>query len=210
MKLAIIGAGNVGQALAGAAVRAGHSVSISAAHAAHAEAAAAATGASAASSNRDAIEGADVVVLAVPGTAFASLVQEVGPQLAGRIVIDTSNVPTPDPSGTPATSAAEALQADLPKAHVVKAFNTLFASRQAAPVIEGQAVDGYVAGDDAAAKAVVLRLAESIGLRPLDVGGLVMARTLEAMAWLNISLQLQNGWAWQTGWRLVGPTTKAA
>jgi hypothetical protein len=56
----------------------------------------------------------------------------------------------------------------------------------------------------------VLRLAESIGLRPLDVGGLVMARTLEAMAWLNISLQLQNGWAWQTGWRLVGPTTKAA
>ena len=210
MKLAIIGAGNVGQALAGAAVRAGHSVRISAAHLEHAEAAAAATGASAAPSNRAAIEDADVVVLAVPGTAFAALVQEVGPELAGRIVIDTSNVPTPDPSGTPATSAAEALQAQLPNAHVVKAFNTLFASRQAAPVIEGQAVDGYVAGDDAAAKAVVLRLAESIGLRPLDVGGLVMARTLEAMAWLNISLQLQNGWVWQTGWRLVGPTAKAA
>ena len=210
MKLAIIGAGNVGQALAGAAVRAGHSVRISATHEEHAEAAAAATGASAAPSNRAAIEGADVVVLAVPGTAFASLVQEVGPELAGRIVIDTSNVPTPDPSGTPATSAAEALQAQLPEARVIKAFNTLFASRQAAPVIEGQAVDGYVAGDDAAAKRVVLRLAESIGLRPIDVGGLVMARTLEAMAWLNISLQLQNGWTWQTGWRLVGPTTKAA
>ncbi len=210
MKLAIIGAGNVGQALAGAAVRAGHTVRISATHVEHAQAVAAATGASAAPSNRAAIEGADVIVLAVPGTAFASLVQEVGPELAGRIVIDTSNVPTPDPSGTLATSAAEALQAQLPQAHVVKAFNTLFASRQAAPVIEGQAVDGYVAGDDAAAKAAVLRLAESVGLRPLDVGGLVMARTLEAMAWLNISLQLQNGWAWQTGWRLVGPTTKAA
>ena len=210
MKLAIIGAGNVGQALAGAAVRAGHSVRISAAHEEHAEAAAAATGASAAASNRDAIEGADVVVLAVPGAAFTALVREVGPELAGRIVVDTSNVPTPDPSGTPATSAAEALQAQLPKARVVKAFNTLFASRQAAPVVEGQAVDGYVAGDDAAAKAVVLRLAESIGLRPIDVGGIVMARTLEAMAWLNISLQLQNGWTWQTSWRLVGPTTKAA
>ena len=210
MKLAIIGAGNVGQALAGAAVRAGHSVRISAAHEEHAEAAAAATGASAAASNRDAIEGADVVVLAVPGAAFTALVREVGPELAGRIVVDTSNVPTPDPSGTPATSAAEALQAQLPKARVVKAFNTLFASRQAAPVVEGQAVDGYVAGDDAAAKAVVLRLAESIGLRPIDVGGIVMARTLEAMAWLNISLQLQNGWTWQTGWRLLGPTTKAA
>lgn len=210
MKLAIIGAGNVGQALAGAAVRAGHSVRISAAHLEHAEAAAAATGASSAPSNRAAIEDADVVVLAVPGTAFASLVREVGPALAGRIVVDTSNVPTPDPSGAPATSAAEALQAQLPEAHVVKAFNTLFAARQAAPVVDGEAVDGYVAGDDAAAKAVVLRLAESIGLRPIDVGGLVMARTLEAMAWLNISLQLQNGWPWQTGWRLVGPTTKAA
>ncbi|HXX60213.1 MAG TPA: NAD(P)-binding domain-containing protein [Candidatus Sulfotelmatobacter sp.] len=210
MKLAIIGAGNVGQALAGAAVRAGHAVRISAAHAEHAQAAAAATGATAAASNRAALEGADVVLLAVPGTAFPALVQEVGPALAGRIVVDTSNVPTPDPSGTPATSAAEALQARLPEARVIKAFNTLFASRQAAPVVEGQAVDGYVAGDDAAAKEVVLRLAESIGLRPIDVGGLVMARTLEAMAWLNISLQLQNGWAWQTGWRLVGPTSKAA
>ena len=95
MKLAIIGAGNVGQALAGAAVRAGHSVRISATHEEHAEAAAAATGASAARSNRAAIEGADVVVLAVPGTAFASLVQEVGPELAGRIVIDTSNCRRP-------------------------------------------------------------------------------------------------------------------
>jgi predicted dinucleotide-binding enzyme len=107
-------------------------------------------------------------------------------------------------------SNADRLAAWLPDAHVVKAFNTLFAARQAAPVVDGEAVDGYVAGDDPAAKTVVLRLAESIGLRPIDVGGLVMARTLEAMAWLNISLQLQNGWPWQTGWRLVGPTTKAA
>lgn len=210
MQVAIIGAGNVGRALAGAAVRAGHTVRISAAHPEHARAAAAATGASAAPTNRAAIEGADVVVLAVPGTAFASLVDEVGPELAGQVIVDTSNVPTPDPSGTPATSAAEALQAQLPDTHVIKAFNTLFASRQETPVVDGAAVDGYVAGDDAAAKGLVLKLAESIGLRPIDVGGIVMARTLEAMAWLNISLQLQNGWSWQTGWRLVGPTTKAA
>jgi len=210
MKVAIIGSGNVGTALAGAAVGAGHTVRISAAHPEHATAAAAATGASAAPTNAAAIEGADLVVLAVPGTAFPALVEEIGPALAGRVVVDTSNVPTPDPSGTPVASAAETLQAKLPKARVVKAFNTLFASRQAAPVVDGEPVDGYVAGDDTAAKHVVLRLAESIGLRPLDVGGLVMARTLEAMAWLNISLQLQNGWAWQTGWRLVGPTTKTA
>lgn len=33
-----------------------------------------------------------------------------------------------------------------------------------------------------------------------------MARTLEAMALLNISLQIRNGWPWQTGWKLLGPT----
>ena len=36
------------------------------------------------------------------------------------------------------------------------------------------------------------------------------ARTLEGMAWLNIALQLRHGWPWQTGWKLVGPTSKAA
>jgi 8-hydroxy-5-deazaflavin:NADPH oxidoreductase len=44
-----------------------------------------------------------------------------------------------------------------------------------------------------------------IGLRPIDVGRVVVTRTLEAMAWLDISLQLRNGWMWQTGGRLVGP-----
>jgi predicted dinucleotide-binding enzyme len=69
-------------------------------------------------------------------------------------------------------------------------------------------VDGYVAGDDPEAKNRVLELARSIGFRPVDVGPLLMARTLEAMAWLNISLNMQNRWPWQAGWKLVGPTSE--
>jgi hypothetical protein len=46
----------------------------------------------------------------------------------------------------------------------------------------------------------------SIGLRPIDVGPLTMARALEALAWLNISLNMNNKWPWQTGWKLVGRT----
>jgi 8-hydroxy-5-deazaflavin:NADPH oxidoreductase len=43
-------------------------------------------------------------------------------------------------------------------------------------------------------------------LAPIDAGGLRFARTLEELAFLNISLNAANGWAWQSAWQLVGPT----
>jgi hypothetical protein len=88
-----------------------------------------------------------------------------------------------------------------------KAFNTILASRQADPMLDGIQLDGFVAGDDAAAKRQVLALVESLGFRPLDAGPLAMARALEGMGLLNIALNMANGWSWQTGWKLLGPTT---
>src|SRR5688500_5282830 len=115
MEIAIIGAGNVGTALAGALARAGHRVTISATTRDHAAQAAQSTGTDSAESNQDAIAAGDVVILAVPGTSFDDLVTEVGQDLAGKVVVDVSNRPTPDASGT---SAAEELQARLPDASV--------------------------------------------------------------------------------------------
>jgi predicted dinucleotide-binding enzyme len=101
------------------------------------------------------------------------------------------------------------VQALLPGAPVVKALNTLFASRYAAPSENGRPLDAFIAGDDAAAKAVVAQFTESLGLRPVDVGGLRKARSLEEMAFVNITVNAGNGWVWQTGWQLAGPTTAA-
>jgi 8-hydroxy-5-deazaflavin:NADPH oxidoreductase len=207
MDIAIIGAGNVGAALAGALASAGHRVTISAKTREHATQVAQATGAGSADSNRDAIAGSDVVIFAVPGTSFDSLVSEVGSDLAGKVVVDVSNRPTPDPSGT-GTSAAEELQARIPDASVVKAFNTAFATRQADPVVDGVPADGFVAGDDDAAKAKVLGIVESIGFRPVDAGSLAVARTLEGMAWLNISRNMRGG-TWQDAWVLLGPDSRS-
>jgi hypothetical protein len=207
MDIAIIGAGNVGTALAGALAQAGHRVTISAKTQGHAAQAAKATGAASASSNKDAIAAGDVVILAVPGTAYDALVSEVGDDLAGKVVVDVSNRPTPDPSGT-GTSAAEELQANLPDASVVKAFNTLFASRQADPVVAGVHADGFVAADDDDAKAKVLQIVESIGFRPVDAGSLAVARTLEGMAWLIINRNMQGG-TWQEAWVLLGPDSRS-
>jgi predicted dinucleotide-binding enzyme len=81
----------------------------------------------------------------------------------------------------------------------------VFAARQEDPEVEGIPLDGYVAADDDDAKETVLELVSSLGFRPIDVGGLAMARALEAMGALNISLQIRNGWSWQMGWKLLGP-----
>lgn len=209
MNIAIIGAGNVGRALAGSLVRAGHQVTITATDTAHAAEAAAATGSSVAASNAAAVASGDVVILAVPFTAFEAIASEVGPQLVGKVVVDVSNRPTPDPAGN-GTSVAEELQERLPGASVVKAFNTAYATRQADPVVDGIAADGFVAADDKAARKTVLDLVESIGFRPVDVGSLSVARTLEGMAWLNINRTLQGAGSWQDAWVIVGPTSRAA
>jgi len=204
MKVAIIGTGNVGRALGASLTNAGHEVTMAATTPESARAAATQIGADAAASALDASEGADVVILAVPYAAVSEVAQEIGQAADGKIVVDVTNPLKPDLSGlAPETSAAEEVQRALPHALVVKAFNTVLASRQANPALDGEAVDGFVAGDDPEAKRTVLSLAESIGLRPLDAGPLSYARYLEGMALLNIAHNALHGGSWTSGWRLV-------
>src|SRR5207248_9290422 len=75
--------------------------------------------------------------------------------LAGKTLIDATNPLKRDMSGlaTDGQSGAEIVQSKIPDAKVVKAFNYAFASRQADPKEEGTQLDGFVAGDDATAKA---------------------------------------------------------
>lgn len=208
MKIAIIGSGNVGKALAGSSVRSGHTVTISSRDPKHAEDAAKATGARATATSAEAVSDADLVVLAVPYTATESIVDDLGDRLSGKVVIDVTNRMDPKAPGRTidGSSVAEQLQARAPKTRVVKAFNTAFASRQASPTVDGVQLDGFVAGDDVDAKAKTLALVASIGFRPIDAGPLAMARALEAMGQLHISLNARNGWPWQSGWKIVGPT----
>ncbi|MGH3250545.1 MAG: NADPH-dependent F420 reductase, partial [Trebonia sp.] len=86
------------------------------------------------------------------------------------------------PDGT--SAAQEIAKAAPASAHVVKAFNTVF-GHVLAP---GRPLDVLFAGDDAEAKASVSAFIESLGLRPLDAGGLAMARWLEGTGLLMISL----------------------
>jgi len=203
MQVSIIGTGNVGRALASTLTRAGADVTVTSRSADEARELAEETGAHTAETTEEAARAADVVILAVPATALDDVAAEAGDALAGKTVVDVTNRPTPNPAGGH-TSIAEELQERLPRARVVKAFNTLFASRQADPVIGSIQADGFVAGDDPHAKQQVMSLLDAAGFRPVDAGPLAAARTLEGMAWLNISRNLDGG-TWQDTWKLVGP-----
>src|SRR5713101_5542205 len=131
MKIGIIGAGNVGQALAKASVRAGHAVTISSTNVEETQRVAAEAGATAAA-NRGAIAGADAVILAVPFDAVNAIVDELGSELDGKVLVDVTNRFAPEQ--LEGASNAELIQRMAPQAKVVKAINTIFASHQAEPL----------------------------------------------------------------------------
>lgn len=207
MKVAIIGSGNVGGAVANAAKNTGHDVTVADLEGTETlDALGNELGVTTTNSNVDAIADSDLVVLAVPFGAVQDVTAEIADRVADKIVLDVTNPLEADLSGLQTDgglSGAELVQQQLPQAKVVKAFNTVLAANQASPTVDGVQLDGFVAGDDADAKKHVLHLMEEIGFNPVDVGGLSNARYLEGMAFLNISLNAKNNGSWQSGWKLV-------
>lgn len=206
MKVAIIGSGNVGTAVARAFTSTGNDVVVADVAEDSLAKVAQVAPVQTTTSNTEAVAGADAVVLAVPFGLVEQIAGDLRNELAGKIVIDVTNPLADDLSGlsTTGTSAAELVQQAAPEARVVKAFNTVLAANQAEPQVEGVQLDGFVAGDDEDAKATVLSALGDAGYRPIDVGPLAAARYLEGMAFLNIALNARNGWSWTSGWKLVG------
>ena len=186
--ISIIGAGGMATAIAGRTIKAGHAVEVIVRDQSKAQAFAGKLGAGATTGTYGAAPKGDIVILAVPYGGAASVVADFGPALGGKVIIDITNPVAPDLSGlvTPSgSSGAQEIARGLPAgAHVVKAFNTLFG-----PVLaKGGRLDAFMAADDAEAKARVATFLESLGLRPLDIGALHMARTLESLGLLMIGL----------------------
>jgi 8-hydroxy-5-deazaflavin:NADPH oxidoreductase len=194
MKLAVIGSGNIGKSIGVWASRAGYEVLFSAKNLKHAEEAAKAAGKnSKAGSAREAIEPADMILLAVPYKAVNDVIADAGSLLNGKILIDATNALSPDFSGLAlgfTTSAAEEIRKLAPGAKVVKAFNTVFANVYGSqnPEIKGSKVTVFYAGDDQDAKMKVADLIIKMGFDAVDAGPLKSARTLEPLALLNITL----------------------
>ena len=194
--ISIIGSGGMATAIAGRVAKAGHTVEIVTRDTAKAKALAEKLAAGATTGTYGAAPAGDIVILAVPYSSAAVVVADFGEALDGKVIIDVTNPVAPDMSGlvTPhGSSGAQEIAKGTPAgAHVVKAFNTIFGHVLA----KGGHLDAFLAADDPEAKARVSTFLESLGLRPLDVGGLHMAATLESLGLMMIGLAKNGAGTW--------------
>ena len=198
MKISILGAGNVGMALARALLRAGQPVTIGVPDPARYAEAVSALGPQATLTGSDeAVERGEVVILAVPYPAALAIAQS-RPEWQGRVLVDATNPLAPGLAGRSlgtTTSGAEQVAERARGARVVKAFNTTGAENMAdSRYAQGQPMMP-VAGDDAAAREQVLSLATLIGFDAIDMGPLSAARYLEplAMVWIHLAFKQGQG-----------------
>jgi 8-hydroxy-5-deazaflavin:NADPH oxidoreductase len=190
MRIAILGFGNVGKQFANLFSRAGHEVVVGLRSVANQELP------YSTAIFTEAAEAADIVAIAIPFAACADVLPELVEATKGKVVIDSTNPLNPDWSPKllgQENSAAEEISRLLPNAHIVKAFNTIFADVMDEPVRNGQALTAFIAGDNVDAKQKVISLANDIGYAPVDTGPLYTARYLESMAHLNIQIAVGQG-----------------
>ena len=191
MKIAVIGKGNAGTALGSGLMRAGHEIRFG--HRDPKEPVA------------DAVSWGEVLILAVPFPGVPEAVLEIGSRADGKTLIDVTNPldSSLDLAVGFSTSAAEELQKMLPRAHVVKAFNTVFAQNQDSGNVSGQQLTAFIAGDDPGALKTVTGLAEDIGFDPVVVGSLHYARYLEPMAVMIIRMAYKGNMGTKMGYKLI-------
>lgn len=171
--IAIIGSGDFGRALASRMVKAGgYSVIVGSRDPNKNRNLVSQTGAQS-RLQEEAIDAADVVVIAVPKDFYTSLPLK---RLAGKIIVDVSNRSTIHNKMT--ISQAEYLQTLLPDSPVVKAFNVLSAYALESGGIQGSK-EVFVAGNDISAKARIVNLVRNSGFAPVDMGALRSAREIE-------------------------------
>jgi predicted dinucleotide-binding enzyme len=195
--VAILGAGRVGRALGERLLQTGASVRFGVRN--PDKAAAALTGSLAGApvlETAGAVADAEVVLLAVPAEAAVGAARSAG-SLAGKILVDCTNPVRWDggPVWAPPAegSVAQALAAVLPGIPVIKGFNHFGAEIQRGPALATGPADAFFAGDNAAAKTTVLKLAARMGFRTHDAGPLRNAGLLENLAVLWIQLATAGG-----------------
>ena len=186
--ISIIGSGNMAHAIGTRAANHGHTIEILGRDTVKAQGLADRIGHGATVGTFGARPAGDIVIIAVLYAHAVEVVEHFGEALAGKILIDITNPFNADVTGlvtTPGHSLSEQIAAVAPdSAHVVKAFNSILHG----VLTQDKPVDAFFAGGSAEARTSVAALLESLGLRPLDAGGLEMAHALEWAAVLLVGV----------------------
>ena len=189
MTTAVIGTGGLGSVIARQLASGGETVRLSSADIESARTLAAQIGRAAvvAAGNRDALQGADAVVLALRFTVLKGVIDEIADPLAGKLVVVPSNPLTTDAQGNlsrvlpEGQSSGKVVAGWLPTwARLALAFGTLSAgllesssNRSPEPAVLFYATDDDRAGEEAE------RLIRTAGFEPVKAGGLEQSGRLE-------------------------------
>lgn len=194
MRISIIGAGNVGKALAGAFVRHGEQVYLGVPDPEKYQGIAGALGPLAQLGTvAQSVAASDVVILAVPFAAAEPVARSIT-DWQGKVLVDATNPLAAGLAGLTvgtSTSGAEQIAGWAPTAKVVKSFNSTGAENMADAAYGGAMPFMPVCGDDAGARAQVIALAKLIGFDAVDLGPLSAARYVEpfAMTWIHMAFK---------------------
>lgn len=210
MKIGILGSGGVAHTLGTGYLRKGHQVMLGTRDASKVADWAYAGGENAfAGSFEDAAKFGDIVFLSFPANALASVIDLAGEDnFAGKTVIDLMNpmdfsegVP-PKFTATVGNSLGETVQRALPRANVVKAFNSIGVVVMTDPMFDGEAATHFIAGESEEAKAEAAELIREFGWEVIDVGGIDQSFFLEALAslWVNHAFRSGN---WNQAFKLL-------
>ena len=186
--IGVIGSGNIGQTVGQAWRTAGHEVAFASRSPDPPRSVAIA----------DAIAGADVVLLAVPGAAVPELLADHGPALDGRVVIDATN-----DLGGDRLHHAETYGASAPGARFVRAFNTVGFEVLGDPSVGGEVADLFWCGPEDAG---VEQLITDVGLRPVRVGeidAIDVVDVVDGVGRLWLTLVFRQGHPRRLGLRLL-------
>jgi predicted dinucleotide-binding enzyme len=201
MRLAIIGAGNVGGTLGTAwAQKAGHEIFFGVRNPTSDQTQALVRrldGRAQAGTPAQAAAFAEFIVLTTPWNAAETAIRSMG-DLSGKIILDATNPLAAGPDGFSLEighniSAGEKVQGWAQDASVFKTLNTTGFGNMANPVFRGVKSVMFVAGDDATNKPRVIELVAALGFEVVDAGPLRNARLLEAHAMLWIELAIKRG-----------------
>lgn len=194
MKIAILGSGNVGGALAAQWIKAGHMVLVGARLPLSDKNLTLATkiGEDRFTNVAAAVKQCDVVLIATPPTAIFEVLEEMG-DVSGKILIDATNAVRQKPE--PFATVYHAL-VEKTKAEVVKCFNTTGFENMANPHYGDIALDMFMAGNSEKAKSVANQLALDAGFGACwDFGGEDKVVLLEqfALSWINLAIMQGHG-----------------
>lgn len=203
MKIAVIGTGNVGGALATQWAKSGHTIYLGVrdVHQFKGKELLAVPGISALPVE-EAVRASEVILLATPAMAAVEVARSLG-DTTGKIVVDSMNiVKGRGPEGYRTTA-----QAILDHTHtrdVVKCFNTTGFNNMLNPRYGEQVLDVFVAGDSERGKAAAIRLAKDAGFAECyDVGGNEHFELMEQFAWFWINLAMFRGLGREIGFKLL-------